>query len=494
MNLMERRRIYSLQSKDPINIQKYRMDVSMDNLQKRKTLNSELPQLTQNKLHMVKYTASMKFQQKTKYEQLSMKILKEPYRALNMKQRMIRNHFTFQQKIQDTVAYDCIQHILSNTENTIIKGQVMLPVQNEQQYTIPISRQGSRVVKYDDYGLVFGGHSHRENIEIHAISLLNGQWKRKQEFYQQQIEQLRLKQMLNPNLRLGCYFSLSIDENKIIYAFGGEKNMNSRKTTNVVTKICIEEDQLEWQQYQTQIGCRRNHSGNYSHNHLILIGGLDDSELNTKFYNDFQLINLQNMQCTQFYPKFYQKEMIQNEQPFKLGIAYHSATLVGNPCLRMNYDYTQNSKKEEQVDQLFTKEGIYIFGGKDSEDNILNNLYQLIIDTYPSVLLCVETIGQKPTNRRSHSMNYDEKISALILFGGTNEIECFGDLHLLFLKNYIWQKVQLQGYLEYPFRYEHCSVYNEDKLLIFGGLSQNGFLMYNPIQIQIKFKTIRKHN
>ncbi|CAD8182697.1 unnamed protein product [Paramecium octaurelia] len=494
MNQKERRRIYSLQNRDPINVVKTRMDVSMDNLQKRKTLNSELPQLAQNKLRMTNYTTSMQLQQKTKYEQLSLKILKEPYRALNIKQRMITNHFTLQQKIQDTIAYDCIKHILSNTDNTIIKGQVILPVQNEQQYTIPVSRQGSRVVKYDHFGLVFGGHSHRENIEIHAISLLNGQWKRKQEFCQSQIEQLKLRQVLNPNLRLGCYFSLNIDENKTIYAFGGEKNTNSRKTTNMVTRICLEDDRLEWQQYPTQIGCRRNHSGCYSHNHLIIVGGLDDSELNTKFYSDFQLINLTNMNCTQFYPKFYQKQVIQNDHPFKLGIAYHSAILVGNPYLRMNYDFTSNTKKEEQADQLFSKEGIYIFGGKDSEDNLYSELYQLIIDTYPSVLQVVETIGQKPLGRRSHSMNYDEKISALLLFGGTNEMECFGDLHLLFLKNYTWQKVQLQGYLEYPFRYEHCSVYNEDKLFIFGGLSQNGFLMYNPIQIQIKFKTIRKHN
>ncbi|CAK67077.1 unnamed protein product (macronuclear) [Paramecium tetraurelia] len=494
MHQRERRRIYSLQNREPINLPKYHIDVSMDNLQKRKISTNELPQLIQNKMQMINYTNSMQLQLKTKYEQLSMKILKEPYKATNSKQRIIPNHLMLQQKIQDITISDSIKNKQLDTDKTIIKGIVMLPAQNDQQYTIPVSRQGSRVVKYDHYGLVFGGHSHRENIEIHAISLLNGQWKRKQECYYSQIEQLKQKQIANPNLRLGCYFSLNIDENKTIYAFGGEKNTNNRKTTNVITKICLEGDRLEWQQFQTSIGCRRNHSGIYTHNHLLVVGGIDCSDFITKYYNDFQLINLSKMQSSQFHPKFYKKQVLQNDHPFKLGIAYHSATLVGNPFLRLNYDFSQIAKKEEQVDQLFTKEGIYIFGGKDSEDNLYSELYQMVIDTYPIVVQIVETLGQKPPSRRSHSMNYDEKISALLLFGGTNEVQCFGDLHILLLKNYTWQKVQLQGYLEYPFRYEHCSVFNEDKLIVFGGLNQDGFLMYNPITIQVKFKIIQKHN
>lgn len=65
---------------------------------------------------------------------------------------------------------------------------------------------------------------------------------------------------------------------------------------------------------------------------------------------------------------------------------------------------------------------------------------------------------------------------------------CFGDLFLLFIRNYTWASVKLSGYLHFEPRFDHCAVYHEDKLLIFGGLCENGYLLFNPLQISIRFK------
>ena len=78
-------------------------------------------------------------------------------------------------------------------------------------------------------------------------------------------------------------------------------------------------------------------------------------------------------------------------------------------------------------------------------------------------------------------MDYDENTCSLILFGGTDDQICFADLYLLFIRNYTWAKVKLSGYLAFEARFDHCSIFHEGKLLIFGGLNENGYLLFNPI-------------
>lgn len=85
-------------------------------------------------------------------------------------------------------------------------------------------------------GVLLGGYSHKEHIDINVISLSNGQWKRKQDFYPAACEKLRQRLKHNVTLPLGCDFS-ACEDDKVIYTFGGQRNVGSRRTSNVLTRI-----------------------------------------------------------------------------------------------------------------------------------------------------------------------------------------------------------------------------------------------------------------
>ena len=192
---------------------------------------------------------------------------------------------------------------------------------------------------------------------------------------------------------------------------------------------------------------RRNHTGTLLEQLLIIIGGFEDVNTRPTFYGDIHLINITTMRT------------LTTRQLFKSGIAYHSA--------------------------VKDQENIYIFGGKDENDVYYKDLY--VVDSQFN--LCImDTKGIPPKARRSFTMNYDPNSQTIVLFGGTNDLEFFDDLHTFNVQSRTWCKVSLSGYLHYSARYDHCSFFSNEKLIIFGGLNEYGFMLFNPILITLRLK------
>ncbi|KAM3135919.1 Leucine-zipper-like transcriptional regulator 1 [Paramecium bursaria] len=453
-----------------------------------------LQNVIQNKEKMNEYNQTMKMKQQEQFQKLSQRYHKNKLQ-INVRQRTIidKNIASVKQRINEAEAQDFVHKLFSNPEKPIIKGYVSLPLQNENQYTMPESRQGCRVVKLGSMGIVLGGYSHKEHIDFNVLNLLNCQWRRKQEFYYNAAEKLRIKLKQNIQLPLGSNFSAS-QSGSTIYIFGGERNIGARRTTNVITKISFHHEEIEWVQYNTRIPSRRNHISEILDKNMIIVGGLDDSDQRSNYLSDMYSIDLTNLQVTQLNPKYFKNGKQMQQSLILNGLAYHSSVLVGNPGMRMIVEipHVKTDEQQNHSYDLDIKEGIYIYGGKNCEDEMNNHLYLLSTQTYPPLFQEIQTQGKQPDARRCCSLNYDDNISAIIMFGGTNDEIIFGDLYLNFLRNYTWSQVKLSGYLNYSCRFDHCSIYSEDKLIIFGGLNETGFLLFHPITISIRFKKIKE--
>ncbi|CAD8124334.1 unnamed protein product [Paramecium sonneborni] len=336
------------------------------------------------------------------------------------------------------------------------KATAILPLQNEHKYTMPETRQGCRAIELSNQlGIVIGGHSHRESLEFNFMDLQNGQWMQKQQFQEWEYLKQRMKEN---DTRLGSHFSLNYDaEEQTIYCFGGERIQGVRRQINILSQI----KNHQIQQFAIcGIGARRNHTSTLMDNQLIIIGGFEIMNTKPNYYGDIQSINLSTMRSTQLLKQF-----------MKNGLAYHQVIRV----------YKKNQYFEEK------ENGIYLFGGKDQEDNFNGDLIQIVIGNQVQVNV-VQTVGQQPKARRNFTMNYDENSQCIIIFGGMNDFEIFEDLYTLNIQSKIWCNVQLSGYLNLKARYDHCSLYSNEKLIIFGGLNEFGYILFNPILINLKLK------
>ncbi len=118
-----------------------------------------------------------------------------------------------------------------------------------------------------------------------------------------------------------------------------------------------------------------------------------------------------------------------------------------------------------------------MFGGLDSDSNVRGELRILRLGVKPVEWIEAKTSGNLPQARSNASLNYLENINILILFGGQdNKLDViFNDLFVLDLDSFIWYKVGM--YDDHPIaRYDHSSVIYDNKLICFGGMSNNHFI------------------
>lgn len=117
---------------------------------------------------------------------------------------------------------------------------------------------------------------------------------------------------------------------------------------------------------------------------------------------------------------------------------------------------------------------IYLFGGKSNFDYINNNVYTIMFD--PNNDTCtinlVKTKGIPPCRRIKHSMNIIESINSITIFGGkSNNFEkILNDLYLFNINLNLW--VQITSPIMPLHRSNHCSVMQNDKLIIMGGYNK----------------------
>ena len=90
-------------------------------------------------------------------------------------------------------------------------------------------------------------------------------------------------------------------------------------------------------------------------------------------------------------------------------------------------------------------EGIYIFGGLDGTFKETNTLYILHCFRNPLVLFEPKIKGLPPTPRQMATMNLNNILNYIIIYGGKSINQVFGDIFILDIMNFQWIGVQLFG-------------------------------------------------
>jgi hypothetical protein len=192
------------------------------------------------------------------------------------------------------------------------------------------------------------------------------------------------------------------------------------------------------------------------------------------------------------------------------GVGFHTMCGIfkGEPKLASLYhpfDYV------EKIRNNISCVGLYIFGGKFKNNQSLNNLTVLKFGTKPLKWIPLETQGEKPTPRYSHSMNHYSDLNLLIIYGGKTDVsivpkkgslgEIFSDLWVLNLANLNWMKVKTNRIPELD-RCSHAttifgknfqiidkkSVFLlklESKLLVFGGYNKKNYVNSNIFCLEL---------
>ncbi|KAI3660919.1 hypothetical protein MP638_004695, partial [Amoeboaphelidium occidentale] len=180
-------------------------------------------------------------------------------------------------------------------------------------------------------------------------------------------------------------------------------------------------------------------------NTISLIGGYGSSEKDAAFVrrNDVQLISSRD---NGDYTKVAE---IANEMPASM---YHSSVLIGDE--------------------------IIVFGGRSSPGKCSGDLVAVNVSTGNYRVICPsEEVGPSPRYHqsmvlsKSFTLNEEKLSDCLIVYGGTNGKETFGDLWLFQQERNEWQRLIPQ--LNLPKLQRHAIVQlSDEELFVFGGLNE----------------------
>jgi len=218
---------------------------------------------------------------------------------------------------------------------------------------------------------------------------------------------------------------------------------------------------------------RRNHSGVMVSKIMVVCGGINN---NGRYLNDLIQLNLDTH-------KWFICE-VENSNLSEENVAFHTMCSVfkGNLKISSLYsplEYQNITKKGSSKTSIrnIQEEGIYLFGGKNKNNEPKNQLKILKIGKKPLIWIQPITSGIPPCARYQHTMNFQEEFNFLIIYGGRNDSMggALGDMFVLRLSNLNWYNVHVYGNFIGKERFGHCSASVLDKFLVFGGVNSNGF-------------------
>ena len=283
-----------------------------------------------------------------------------------------------------------------------------------------------------------------------------------------------------------CGHTGVIYKNKLII-FGGRFLHNT--ILSDVDIYHIDTNEWEIKQLNTNIYAklRRNHVACLVGQQMFIHGGIDESG---EYLDDSYLLSLGNNY------KWVKPKII------KLGqnnifpkLAFHSCCLVVPSDIQNNPKFNIYKFPEFAVNSFNSRireKGIYIFGGKKGElKEPSNKLWVLKIGH--KFLSWIEIIskGKPPGPRYLFSMNYYEKGNFIIIHGGKtktlkNEL-ILNDTYLFELYRMDWIKVEHGCFdnIVKP-RFSHAGIIHHNKLIIFGGVNEQGFSGSNFFMIKLE--------
>ena len=299
----------------------------------------------------------------------------------------------------------------------------------------------------------------------------------------EQLEWVKIPQKSPTNNRFG--HTSVIYQNKI-FLFGGRTKYGGAFVSPGLEIFSLTENAFTNQDPEGNIfpEPRKNHIAELIGNHMLIHGGLNESN---EILNDCYLLNLNQLRWGVCF--------INRNTP--------SPRLYGHTsCLVLPKEYYQSHRltiysypEMETGSNRLKEKGIYIFGGKSKEEGGLSNkMWILLIGQKQLKWISPEIKGKPPSPRYFHSMNYYDKGNMLIVHGGRNDAvsdSCALDDTFIFdLENFEWMQVTLYSQLnnfKVLHRCAHKSVIFSNKLIILGGMNNNNYIGSALLIINLDF-------
>ena len=229
---------------------------------------------------------------------------------------------------------------------------------------------------------------------------------------------------------------------------------------------------------------RRNHIACLVGQQMFVHGGLDEFG---EYLDDAYLLNLSNNY------RWSKANIFSYHLLPKLG--YHSCCLVVPKEIQKSPKFSIYKFPEITINTINTQireKGIYIFGGKRSDlKDPSNKLWVLKIGRKPLEWSEIKTKGKPPCPRYLCSMNYFEEGNFIIIHGGKTKSlrneNILKDTYLFELSKLEWIKVKY-GCLKSTIkpRFSHAGIIYHKKLIIFGGVNEQGFNGSNFFLIKLE--------
>ena len=407
-----------------------------------------------------------------------------------------------------------------NTINsTIIRNSLILDTNLyyckylKQVLNNPNSRMEATFTPYYNTLFLFGGLQTNNQSDLWELEIRDKTytWKK------------RIIKDLNLNPRFG---HTTVLFNDCLYIYGGKFNLRKLQypledflmyhipTDSMKIGIFKNSKNMSNRKY-LDIPQRRNHIAQVIGCYMVVHGGIDISIENLRdnypeyYYSDynpkknkesktpenvlnyilgdFMVLDLINFKWSRINNIVFKKKNSKKLLRFQsLPRVYHSSCLVLSSehiekgmkinMFKNDIDENDNIYLKSQIETK-TKfdikyEGIYIFGGLDGTFKETNNLYILHCFRNPLVLFEPKIKGAPPSPRQMATMNVNTILNYIIIYGGKNISQVFGDIFVLDIMNFQWISVKLFGTDIKTKVSGHCAGIINNKLYVFGGSNE----------------------
>ena len=259
-----------------------------------------------------------------------------------------------------------------------------------------------------------------------------------------------------------------------LYIFGGK----SFRGTNFSDLEIFNLEKKNWifpKSEGKNVPLRRNHIACGVGNTMFVHGGISEEN---KYLDDLYIFNYKLL-------KWEDIDISYNNEIKSPSLAHHSCCLVVSEVTVHNSKFNiyncPDIGRSRSMNKIKEK-GIYIFGGKISEEGPINdNLYVLKIGKKPLEWEIINTNGMKPCARYNTSLNYYERGNMLIIHGGRTTYKkkeiALNDTFILDLFSFNWIEIEyFNKECKVPPRYFHQAIVIKGDLYIFGGMNGNEYI------------------
>ena len=362
-------------------------------------------------------------------------------------------------------------HILIISPDVLHKGSIyLLPGYFQSTKRCPESREEFSL-NYDPISnsifLFSGNSSYRDSPLLWKFDLFKYIWE-------------PIKQT-NEVIDKRCGHTSIIYKSKLII-FGGRYLHNT--ALGDVDIYNIEQNYWEMNNYNSTIflKLRRNHVACLVGSQMFIHGGIDEDG---NYLCDSFLLSLNNNKWAKAKINNFRRNIILPK------LAYHSCCLVVPYEIQIHPRFNIYKIPDIPVNSRIKEKGIYIFGGKKGDlKEPSNKMWLLRIGKKYLDWMEIATLGKPPSPRYLFSMNFYEQENFIIIHGGKTKSlkseQILNDTYLLDLMRFQWIKV-LHGSFDQIVkpRCSHAGIIYNKRLIIFGGVNEQGFSGSNFFLIKL---------